>query len=181
MRIALAIVLLSCFAIYHFGYYAFYFSYQVSLENQWKDQIYGAVQSGLEERMMEIPLAAPYMADQDHFQATNTRFEKNGKYYRAIKQRYQNDTLQVVYVPDTARKKLDHTVKRWISFLTDEDTPLDQNGKIQLKLAAKDYLETEIFGLEMPERHGYIVQIGFIFSTYMSPFFTTPSPPPQLS
>ena len=71
------------------------------------DQIYGEKQVQLEEQILEIPLNAPYLANQEDFQATNTRFELEGNYYRAIKQRYQNDTLQVVYVPDTARKVLD--------------------------------------------------------------------------
>lgn len=180
MRKALAIVLLLCFAIFHFGYYAFYFSANISIETRWKDQIYGDQLAHLEERMMEIPLNAPYMANQEDFQVTNTRFEKDGKYFRAIKQRYQNDTLQVVYVPDTARKNLDSTVKKWITSLVDDELPQDQSGKSFLKLFAKDYLETDVFGLESPSRVGYEIMIGFIFSPYMSPYFTLDSPPPQL-
>nr|WP_287938797.1 hypothetical protein [Algoriphagus sp.] len=179
MRRALAIVLLCCFAIFHFGYYAFYFSANISLENRWKDKIYGDHIGQLEERVLEIPLNAPYMSNQEEFQATNTRFEKDGKYFRAIKQRYQNDTLQVVYVPDTARKVLDSTVKKWISSLVDDELPQDQNGKNLLKVFAKDYLETDLFGLEIPSREGYEIKIGFIFSPYMSPYFTLDSPPPQ--
>lgn len=180
MRKAVSIVLLACFAIFHFGYYAFYFSANVSIENRWKDQIYGDQIGSLEERIMEIPLNAPYMANQEEFQSTNTRFEKDGKYFRAIKQRYQNDTLQVVYVPDTARKVLDNTVKKWISSLVDDEMPQDQSGKNFLKLFAKDYLETSTFSLEAPSRIGYELMIGFIFSPYMSPFFALDSPPPQL-
>jgi hypothetical protein len=140
LRKAVAIALLLCFAIYHFGYYAFYYSYQYTMESKWKDRIYGEHTGVLDERLMEIPLAAPYMANQDEFQATNTRFEKDGKYFRAIKQRYQNDTLQVVYVPDTARRVLESTVKSWISSLTEDDLPQDSNGQTQLKLFVKDYL-----------------------------------------
>ncbi|MBS4070925.1 hypothetical protein ACFPIK_06415 [Algoriphagus aquatilis] len=179
MRKAVSIVLLVCFAIFHFGYYAFYFSANMSIENRWKDRIYGDQIGSLEERIMEIPLHAPYMANQEEFQSTNTRFEKDGKYFRAIKQRYQNDTLQVVYVPDTARKVLDNTVKKWISSLIEDELPQDQSGKNFLKLFAKDYLETSTFGLEVPSRLGYEIMIGFIFSPYMSPFFTLDSPPPQ--
>ena len=181
MRKITAIVLLACFALFHFGYYGFYFSANYSLESNWNDKIYGDQLAGLEERLMEIPLAAPYMANQEDFQATNTRFEKEGKYYRAIKQRYQNDTLQVVYVPDTARKTIETSVKRWISSLVDDELPQDQNGKTFLKLFAKDYVESKIFDLGTPERNGLQIQIGYIFSTYMSPYFTLDSPPPQFS
>lgn len=181
LRKAVAIALLICFAMYHFGYYAFYYSYQYTLESSWKDKIYGDQLGSLEERLLEIPLAAPYMSNQEEFQATNTRFEKDGKYFRAIKQRYQNDTLQVVYVPDTARRVLESTVKSWISSLTEEDIPGDQNGKIQLKLFAKDYLEPQVYQIELFANPSVDDKIGFIFSAYMSPYFTLDSPPPQLS
>lgn len=130
---------------------------------------------------MQIPLTAPYMSNQEDFQPTNTRFEKEGKYFRAIKQRYQNDTLQIVYVPDTARRVLESTVKSWISSLTDDQLPRDQNGKIQLKLFAKDYIETEIFQTGLLAQKSVEDKIGFIFSPYMSPYFTLDSPPPQVS
>lgn len=167
--------------MYHFGYYAFYYSYQYTLENQWQDKIYSEQLGTLEERLMEIPLSAPYMSNQDEFQPTNTRFEKDGKYFRAIKQRYQNDTLQIVYVPDTARKVLESTVKSWISSLTEDELPQDQNGKTQLKLFVKDYIETEPFQLGFVAQNTIKDKIGFIFSPYMSPYFTLDSPPPQLS
>ena len=181
MRKLISIALLICFAIFHFGYYGFYFSASYSLENQWKDQIYGSQISGLEERLMEIPLSAPYMANQEEFQATNTRFEKDGKYFRAIKQRYQNDTLQVVYVPDTARRVLESSVKKWISSLVEDEMPQDHGGKTFAKLFAKDYLESDVFSFQLAERSGYDITIGFIFSPYMSPYFTLDSPPPQIS
>lgn len=131
--------------------------------------------------MMEIPLAAPYMSNQEDFQPTNTKFEKDGKYFRAIKQRYQNDTLQIVYVPDTARKALVSTVKNWISSLTDDALPQDQNGKTQLKLFVKDYMESEIYQMEQVGLHAVEDKIGFIFSPYMSPCSTLDSPPPKLA
>lgn len=129
---------------------------------------------------MEIPLSAPYMANQETFQATNTRFEKGGKYFRAIKQRYQNDTLQIIYVPDTVRKSLDSTVKKWISFLTDDELP-DQKGKPQLRMLVKDYIQTvhyEFSGLKLQIG---LISPGFIDPAYRNPIFQLKSPPPQLS
>lgn len=181
MRKAVAIALLFCFAIFHFGYYAFYFSANISIENRWNDEIYADEVIFSQERLLEIPLNAPYMANQEEFQTINTKFEKDGKFFRAIKQRYQNDTLQVVYVPDTARTALDSTVKKWISTLTDNDLPQDQQGKNFVKLFAKDYIESSLTKLTIPVRQGYNILIGFIFSPYMSPYFNLDSPPPQVN
>ena len=181
MKKALAILLLACFAIYQFGYYAFYFSFDYHLENQWADQIYGVSQGDLEERLLEIPLSAPYMSNQDEFQPTNTRFEKDGKYFRAIKQRYQNDTLQLVYVADTARGVLDNTVKKWISSLTEDEIPQDQNGKSLAKTFIKDYIQPELYKIEKPVALAIENKIGYDFLIYRSPYFALDSPPPQLS
>lgn len=174
-------MLLVCFALYHFGYYAFYFSYEHHLEKEWESQIYGQTSSEQVEMLMEIPLSMPYMANQEDFQPTNTPFEKDGRIYRAIKQRYQNDTLQVVYVPDTARKALITTVKSWISSLADDTLPQDQKGQTQLKLFVKDYIETGVFRLANMGSPAPKDKIGFIFSPYMSPCATIDSPPPKFS
>jgi hypothetical protein len=144
------------------------------------DQIYGEQQVQLEEQILEIPLNAPYFANQEDFQATNTRFELEGNYYRAIKQRYQNDTLQVVYVPDTARQVLDVTVKKWISALAEDQLPQDQETSNIGMQFAKDYLGTGPLSFEGMTSPKFTTEIGFIFSTYLSPGFTLDSPPPQL-
>ena len=180
MKNAAAIALLFCFVLFHFGYYAVYLTANVSLERNWMDQIYGEQQIQLEEQILEIPLNAPYLTNQEDFQATNTRFELEGNYYRAIKQRYQNDTLQVVYVPDTARKVLDVSVKKWISALAEDQLPQDQEtGNLGMKFA-KDYLGTGLLSFEGMSAPKFKTEIGFIFSTYLSPSFNLDTPPPQL-
>ena len=181
LKNVVAIALLFCFVLFHFGYYAVYLSANVSLERNWMDQIYGEKQVELEEQILEIPLNAPYLANQEEFQATNTRFELEGNYYRAIKQRYQNDTLQVVYVPDTARKVLDVTVKKWISALAEDQLPQDQEASNLGMQFAKDYLGKDLLSFEGMNSPKFTTEIGFIFSTYLSPSFTLEGPPPQHS
>lgn len=181
MKNAVALALLFCFVLFHFGYYAVYLSANVSLERNWMDQIYGEQQMQLDEQVLEIPLNAPYLANQEEFQATNTRFELEGNYYRAIKQRYQNDTLQVVYVPDTARQVLDTTVKKWIAALAEDQLPQDQEtGNLGTQFA-KDYLGTGLLAFEAPGVQKFKSEIGFIFLTYLSPSFILDGPPPQRS
>ena len=181
LKNAVAIALLLCFAIFHFGYYAFYFSLNSSIEAGWEDKIYGVQDQNLKEALLAVPIRAPYLANQEDFQATNTRFEKDGKYFRAIKQRYQNDTLQVVYVPDTARKVLDVTVKKWISALAEDQLPQDQEASNLGMQFAKDYLGNGLLSFEGMSSPKFTTEIGFIFSMYLSPSFILDSPPPQHS
>ena len=177
----LSIFLLLCFAMYHFGYYAFYFSYDSHLESQWEAVIYSENSIEAEETLVEIPLSAPYMANQEEFQPTNTSFEKDGQFYRAIKQRYQNDTLQVVVVPDTARGVLDNTVKKWISFLTADEIPQDQNGKTVIKLVVKDYIQPIPFLFRAFEQTSIDSTIGFDLYVHSNPIQGIELPPPQFS
>ncbi|WP_296704240.1 hypothetical protein [Algoriphagus sp.] len=176
-----SILLLLCFAIYHFGYYAFYVSFDTHLESKWENKVYSLELGELDERMMEVPLTVPYMSYQEDFQVTNTRFEKDGKYYRAIKQRYIDDKLQIIYVPDTARKALDNTIKKWISSLVDDELPADQGSKTLLKNFVKDYIQSEDLSFLVFSAKHESNLIGFIFSAYQNPVFTLDSPPPQFS
>lgn len=135
----------------------------------------------MEERLMEVPLAAPYMANQEEFQATNTRFEKDGKYFRAIKQRYQNDTLQIVYVPDIARKTLESTVQKWVMSVNDDDFSGENSNSYQFKAFVKDYVETQLIDFQAIQEVISIQHQEFIFSAYKNPIFQLSSPPPQVS
>jgi hypothetical protein len=166
--------------MYHFGYYALYFSFDQHLENKWEQMIYSEKSIDAEETLIEIPLSAPYMANEEEFKPTNTSFEKDGQFYRAIKQRYQNDTLQIIVVQDAARGVLDNTVKKWISFLTEDEIPQNQNGKSLIKLLAKDYLQPEKYGMDFSIVTHDFVSPGFSFFNYSNPFFQHLSPPPQV-
>lgn len=179
MRKPIAILLLCCFALYHFGYYVAYFSFRLQVENHWVDRIYNDPSLSLEEKLMEIPLSIPYMVSEEEFRLTNTSFEKDGQYFRIIKQRYLNDTLQVVYVPDTAKRMMDETIKQWVSSLVQDELPDGANNTLLSKIFVKDYTQPvnefqfKPFGLIQKNF------IGFIFSALPSVPAAIDSPPPQ--
>jgi len=178
----ISIALLGCFALYHFGHYVFYFAHQVQMEQTWSEKIFAASNEiELEERLLEVPLAAPYMANEQEFRATNTRFEKDGKFFRAIKQRYQNDTLQIVYVADTSRQKLENTFEKWVSWLAEGEMQQESSKSINLKTFVKDYIQEYPFEFVAFEELIHIKHTGFIFSTYKSPFFQLDTPPPKVA
>lgn len=181
MKKALPIFLFACFAIYHFGYYAFYFSYDQHLESKWEDRIFGENTIPEQEILIEIPLSAPYMANQEEFRPTNTSYEKDGQYFRAIKQRYQNDTLQVIVVPDTARGVLDNTIKKWISSLVDDDFPDGQDDKTSVKLFVKDYLLPETFLFQSNSSFALDRGVGIGMIVYTGRRSGIDSPPPEFS
>jgi len=178
---AVALALFVCFAIYHFGYYAFYFSYQRHIEGQWITQIYDEQLQDYSEILIEVPLSIPYMANQEDFQVTNTPYEKDGKYFRVIKQRYQNDTLQLIAVADSDRTVLKNTIQKWVSSLTDDEPSQDHQGKLVLKTFAKDYLQPEIFQFKICFSAFSNQLKAFVNFQYLSPTEETNSPPPKLA
>lgn len=179
MRRKLSILLLFCFSFYHFGYYFLYFSYKYKIESDWAADIY-TDQEFKKEHLIKIPLYIPYMPDQEGFHHTNASFEKNGKTYRIVKQRYASDTLQVVYVPDVALYKLDLAIKGWITALTDGVSQEASKGKILPKTFIKDYIQpgTAIyFRKQVSIAH---VTPGFIPFSYPHILIELPDPPPEM-
>lgn len=178
MRKILAILLLSVFALHHFGYYGFYYTFSFQLESLWTEKIFDTLEVG--EEIMKIPISVPYMVDQSDFQVTNTTFEKDGKNYRAVKQKYSNDTLQIVYVPDTAKNKLDNVVKKWITSLVSDDIPTENSNSLLSKIFIKDYTKPNQDFVSAPFMNQENNYIGFIFSPYNELFLGIKTPPPEL-
>lgn len=179
MRRLSSILLLICFALFHFGYYLFYFSIDLHIEKKWSEKIHSGEHIG-SERLMEIPLPVPYLADEEHFKETNTLFEKDGRYFRAIKQRYTNDTFQVIYVPDTAKSSLDLTIRQWVSVIVQDDIP-DTTGKTTLpKIFLEDYTKPHNdFVFEWKGKTAENKPSGWIFQHYKNHFLNIITPPPE--
>ena len=181
MKREIAILLLFCFSFYHFGYYFFYFSYKYKIENDWTAHTDASDCEFNEEQMIKIPVHIPYMTDQENFSVTNTSFIKNGASYRIVKQRYVQDKLQVVYVPDVALNRLDQAIKSWITALTDEIDPEASNGQIIPKNSITDYLQPFSF-IYFKSQAADKAPVGeFVFRNYFIIHIELPDPPPKLS
>jgi len=126
-------VLIALFSFYQLGYYFIYFSSQQRLENAWIDKIFQDNDGFQNQKMLEIPISLPYYTDQEDFQDANTSFEKDGYYYRAIKQRYMKDTLQIIYVPDDAKNQLNQSIISWVKTLVQKEFPNEGGNPITWK------------------------------------------------
>ncbi len=177
MKREIAILLLFCFSFYHFGYYFFYLSYRYKIENDWTTNPFGLDREFDEEQIIKIPVHIPYLPDQEDFCASNASFVKNGASYRIIKQRHLQDALQVVYVPDIALNKLDHTIRGWITALTQGIDQETSGGKIIPKNIVKDYLQPANF-LNIAPYLADEQPIGSFLSLCYPKILTAPPDPP---
>lgn len=175
-----AILLLCCFWLYHFGYYGLYFSFTLQVEKQWGERIYNDSSTASMEKILEIPLSLPYMVSEEEFRIANTSFEKNGQYFRIIKQRYVNDTLQVVYVPDTAKRNINEKIKLWVTSLVQDELPDGTNKTPMSKIFDKDYVQPSnsihFASLSETQKSNTI----FISSIVEKFFSTFNGPPPEV-
>ncbi|EAZ81524.1 hypothetical protein ALPR1_20848 [Algoriphagus machipongonensis] len=151
------------------------------MESKWQEEVFDLDLEQLDEKMLEVPMTIPYRSFQEDFQVTNTRFEKDGKFFRAIKERYINDTLQIIYVPDTGRNVLNNAFQQWVSGMMDDELPQDQGNKSMLKNFAKDYMRATVFHFAGTNLTTPNNTVAFTFSIYQNPFYSIESPPPQNS
>ncbi len=142
MRKSAAIFLLTCFGLYHLGFFAVQFLMPMAIHQHWENQIWENDEDFLEGKLIRIPFAMPYGQNQENFQTVNFQMEIEGKVNRVIKQRYFEDHLEVVVVKDELQTKLNEQVKLWIVSLASdqgdfEGPPLQ---KVLLKSLVKDFV-----------------------------------------
>ena len=142
MQKIFAIFLLLCIVSLQFGYHAIYFSKKVKVERDWFEQIYGDNEPPLPEMTLRIPLSVAYMPDQEAFTESNSSFEKDGQHYRIIKQRYKQDTLEIVYVPDAGKTQLRNMAVAWAKSISSGQAE-GAKGLSAVKAPLPDYDQNE--------------------------------------
>ncbi len=142
MRKSAAFLLLSCFGIYHLGYFVVQFLMPLAIHHHWENQVWESHESSLSGRLVRVPFTKPYGQNQEDFQPANFAMEIDGKMSRVIGQRYFEDHLEVLVVQDELRTKLDEQVKLWIFSLGSDPGGFDGPPlqKLLLKSFLKDFL-----------------------------------------
>jgi hypothetical protein len=177
----ISILLLCCFALYHFGFYIFYFSSRYQIEADWKTEIFNGKLKHHKARLVEIPLSVPYMPEQVEFQSANVPFQENGIKYRVVKQRYVKDTLQIIFVPDLALGKLDQTLKGWMGTLINGLNQTTDPNQALIKNVIKDY-HCPLSSIKIFTPDSIIYKsMGFLVNFYQNVYLDLASPPPEIS
>lgn len=102
--------------------------------------------------LIKVPIAIPYVADASRFERVDGTFERDGEFYRLVKQRYSRDTLFLVCVKDQQRKTLEES---WVSFVkTFNGKPTERHAGFKLPILIKDYV-VQAFSLH-PRSQGWV-------------------------
>tara|TARA_R110002020_G_scaffold441257_1_gene652001 strand:- start:988 stop:1476 length:489 start_codon:yes stop_codon:yes gene_type:complete len=158
----------------------YFFAFQHQLNRVWDQRIWEETYNESNTELMEIPLSIPYMANQEDFQTTNLSMEIEGQFLRVIKQRYQNDTLQVIYIKDPKQQKLEKQVSDWIKTITDHSQNNNENRTLLFgKFFPKDFMPNELSNIKIVELKSGLIKIGTGQNEYTDIFLSIKSPPPQ--
>lgn len=178
MRRFAAIVLLFVFLLYHIGYYGFYLLASYQLDNHWHAKTY---QDELDEEHLlhtAIPLAVPYQVNQTEYVPTGGKVEVDGNFYRVVRQKYANDTLHVMYVPDMLQKELQQSVDKWLSTII--PVPHSDSDSQQLWISlTKSFLIHKTLQLDEPVRLISLYSYGHVSLHEYEFISVIPLPPPQ--
>lgn len=173
-------MLLGCFGLYYFGYIIYFFAFQHTLNREWEENIWEESYDASATELMKIPLSIPYMANQESFQTTNLPIEINGQFLRVIKQRYQNDTLQIVYLKDHKQQKLENQVTDWIKSITDNSQKNNtERNQLFAKFFPKDFMANEFYTFKTWDSNHAVNRIVTSQTDYTDIFLSLKSPPPQ--
>ncbi|WP_420385260.1 hypothetical protein [Roseivirga sp.] len=179
MKKLTAISLLVCLAVYQFGYFAADFWVGKHIEKKWSDQIYAETLDHSNIELIKVPITVPYMPDDKEFKVVNTSYEKDGRFYRVLEQRYRNDTLEMKVVADSYKISLETVIKDWVATMGN-DLQSGTMGKLQVKVFSKEFNISKIviersasFGLLDEFTHFELEQF------YTNPRLEVPTEPPQ--
>ncbi|OOG72292.1 hypothetical protein [Algoriphagus sp. A40] len=142
MRKSAAFFLLTCFGLYHLGFFALQVLMPLAIHQHWENKIWEMDPQTLGGKLLKIPFPMPYGQNQENFQPVNFMMKVDGKISRVIQQRYFEDHLEVIVVEDELHTNFEDQIKRWISTLGTD--PGDFDGpplqKLLLKSFVKDYV-----------------------------------------
>ena len=133
--------------------------------------------SGSQAITIKVPISLPYQPDRD-YERVDGEFEYEGQFYKLVKQRVLGDTLYVVCIIDTQKKKLvdemdDFTRKANESSSAHHPLKIVNSSPIQV------YSNSSVVGL-ISFSSGWTLSLG-VFETNLSfiePSVGTASPPP---
>jgi hypothetical protein len=125
---------------------------------------------------IKFPLAIPYSSNTE-FQSIEGEIEYEGGFYRLIKQRFVNDTLQLVAIPDNGSKKIAQALTDYVKTFTTHSSTTNDSKSVPAFI--KDYIASTFSIASYGQ--GWVVNIDhqFIAQRWASVPESISAPPPK--
>lgn len=177
-----AFFLLSTLMAYHFGFLAVSFLMPKIIHQHWESQIWNLSHETSSGELIRIPFSLPYGQNQENFQAVNLSMEIDGKWKRVIRQRYFDEHLEVIAVPDQLEQKLNRGIHTWMtSFAPDqENQDIPPAQKLLLKSFLKHFIPQNFSLAFATETLPFLASKPLLFQDQLLfRAFEVPLPPPR--
>ena len=132
--------------------------------------------SDLNPVTIKVAIAVPYQSNTS-FQRVDGEVEYNGEFYRLVKQRYSNDTLEIVCIKDNQSRNIKQALSDYVKTFTDRPSQSSQSKIIPGFI--KDYLPTEICLGQFSAGWSYGLTTSFCAGSFCAVFLSKASPPPR--
>ncbi len=120
MKRVTAILLLCLLILYHGGFYSVYWLVSHQIDKQWQGM---DIPQQKDLMRISIPMKIPYKANQIDYSQTRGKIVLGKQVYRAIYQKYQNDSLHILIVNDAISSHLNNSIHA----LVKNAAPMDEN------------------------------------------------------
>lgn len=136
MRRVIAILLLFLLMLYHGGYYSVYWLVSHQIDRHWQT---ADIPQPEDLTRISIPMKIPYKANQTLFSQTQGKIIHENQVYRAVYQKYQNDSLHLLVVNDALTAHLNSSIREWIK--NTNQTEENNNRSSVVVFSAKHFEE----------------------------------------
>jgi len=130
--------------------------------------------------LIKIPLTIPYATDSRDFVRSNGKFEHEGEVYRIVKQKFLQDTLQVVCIKDQVSTHLNHAKTDFIKTFSDRPEENKSSAYNLLQKLFKDYCKSSLHLQDIAKGWCHQIVLGTKTSIYMLQIVKITTHPPEL-
>lgn len=130
--------------------------------------------------VLSFPITLPYPVSSDEPTRASGNFQYNGKEYRLVQQRFENDTLFVICIKDTESMRIASAINEYIQIAN--DLPGTNQALRFLGKLYKDFNTTAV--ITLTQSFDFVEPQRFFFissSAWPDPFHRVESPPPQFA
>jgi hypothetical protein len=121
------------------GYYGVFVGLQYQNNRNQIQRLDAELYDESETFTLKVPISIPYAVDQTEFERVDGEFEHQGQFYRMVKQKLSNDTLQIVCIKDHQGTRITQALKDYVKSFTDKPAQGKSDGKTTMTFI-KDYI-----------------------------------------
>ncbi len=124
-----------------FGYHLFFNYLQLKQQQALLDQLYSVNNySDYNLKSVKVPVTFPYYTNHKEFEPVSGEIEVSGTYYKMVKKRIYNDSLEIVYMMDVDKIKLENAKNDFVKYVNGETLPLNSKSVKTVKPFTFEFL-----------------------------------------